>query len=741
MFTASITLASGEKEQRTVYNIDDVILPNLDTELRGRGWKKTNADYLNAYCCLDTETSKLTHYGKDSEIVVDGVWIYQWALGINDVLIAGRTADELLTLLKKIFIYYELSNKRKLSIFVHNLAYDASYLMVGLYKYFDGKIEVFSTGQRRPVKITIDNALELKCSYKLVNKSLDAWCADAAPIKHKKLVGAIDYDLLRTPQAELTANDWDYMLNDVCCQQDCLRVRMDGEHFRTLPLTSTGFVRRDMRYASFADKSWKRKFHSTLPTAKQYLLMRQCFTGGYTHANSLAMGIWHDVQGYDAVSMYPAVLATEEFPCGSWIWHKGINETKLKELIKTPHLATIALVSFKNIRLKDFATWNPYLSHSKCLRKPVSKNKQTLDNGKIIYCSQITIALCEIDLQIVLEQYDYDKMEVHNAMYCDTAPLPNWFKNQLRNWYTEKVKLKLAPPNETEEEKITRLRRYAQVKQLINACFGMCATAICHPIYRFNFLTQEWEKPIDNNNIKGVREQLEKMKKPTSRAFLRYDWGLYTTAHARKRLFRAMSCCGLPLYSDTDSVKGCDWDLSALEKFNKELKAKSDNAGFTITDLNGKENPIGVFEHDGEYTRFSAVHAKCYAYETELTDYEKSHLEEMHKRGRVITKENTMLHCTIAGVTASNGAPIGSSKLITKEMELERLENLVDGKVFTACGGTRSVYIDGEHDVTVNGEKIHSYGGCAILDTTYEIGGINDLIAMYALSDSELPYK
>lgn len=175
----------------------------------------------------------------------------------------------------------------------------------------------------------------------------------------------------------------------------------------------------------------------------------------------------------------------------------------------------------------------------------------------------------------------------------------------------------------------------------------------------------------------------------------------------------------MPLYCDTDSVKGCDWDMDSLAAYNDMLRAKSDAAGFTVPDSSGKLHPIGVFEPDGEYKRFSALHAKCYAYET----------------------YDNKLHCTIAGVTASNGYPLGDPRRITREEELGSLEELEEGKVFTACGGTRTVYIDGEHTVNVDGEIIHSYGGCAILNTTYEIGGVNDLLAMYGLSDPELPYK
>ena len=721
-FTATLTLADGSTEKRLVYDTFDAVLPDLKFEPRGRGAKKNTPDFYDAICCLDTETSKQVHdelIGDQTIQIVSGCWVYQWCLGINETLIAGRNVDDLLGLLYRIRQHYDLGPQKHLVIWVHNLAFDASYLLNGLWSVFQGQVELFATGQRRPIRIDICKGLELRCSYKLVNKGLDSWCKDSAPIKHKKLVGAIDYNLLRTPETELTQTDWDYMLNDVCCQQDCLRVTLRDEKLRTVPMTSTGFVRRSMREAARGAAGWRQKFRATLPTARQYLLMHQAFIGGYTHCNSLAMGIWHDAIGVDAASMYPAVLATEWYPNGKWYWRSVYQYKDLRKLIRRDDVATIATITFDNLQLRDYSDWRPYLPYSKAIRASTSDGAYQLDNGKVISCRRFTISLCDLDMRIVFDQYQWDRICIHEVMVCKRGPLPEWFLAAMREWYVDKVQLKSGPENETEDDRITRQRRYGESKARLNAIYGMTATAWTHDVFGFDFGKQEWKVPENKRDVQSVQAEIDKMAKPWSRYFLRYDWGLYCTAWARTHLWRAMECCDLPLYCDTDSVKGCDWNMEKLEEYNAQLRAASDAAGFTIPDPSGRLRPIGVFEPDGEYKRFSALHAKCYAYE----DYKDQ------------------LHCTIAGVTSSNGYPAGDPRRVTKEQELGRLEDLEDGKVFTECGGTRSVYIDNEHWIRVNDELIHSWGGCAILDTTYEIGGVNDLLAMYGLSDPELPYK
>ena len=252
----------------------------------------------------------------------------------------------------------------------------------------------------------------------------------------------------------------------------------------------------------------------------------------------------------------------------------------------------------------------------------------------------------------------------------------------------------------------------------------MCATAWARNVYAYDFSAQEWATPVCETDLEGIEKAIEKIRKPSSKAFLPYAWGVYTTAYARARLFRIAKCCLHPLYCDTDSMKGDEWDLESLEDLNAELTAKAEAAGFSLPDRAGRLHPIGVFEEETPYLRFSALHAKCYAGETISP-----------KTGK------PELHATIAGVTDDNGYKEGDERRITKEDELEALENLKEGWKFYACGGTRAVYKSAEHDIIVGDEFIHSYGGCAILNTTYEIGGVNNLVAMYGLSDPANPYK
>lgn len=292
MFVAQITRADGTREPVEVWEEAEFELPILELEKRGRGAKGNTPDYYDAIITLDTETSKLTHYEQTSsgETVeqVDGVWLYQWAMDWAGEIVAGRTVDELVNLLARAYAWYKLDSKRRLVVWVHNLSYDATYILNALWQVWPDDVKVFATGQRRPVRITCGKGLELRCSYKLTNKSLAAWCEDVQP-QHKKMVGEIDYNVIRTPTSPLSAEDWDYMINDVVCQRECLQDLMVGEKLRTVPLTSTGFVRRSMRNAARKNPSWGSRFRETLPTAKQYQLLNKAFVGGYTHCNSFRL--------------------------------------------------------------------------------------------------------------------------------------------------------------------------------------------------------------------------------------------------------------------------------------------------------------------------------------------------------------------------------------------------------------------------------------------------------------------
>ena len=466
MFYAEITKADGTKEQVPVYSIGEFEFPILELEKRGRGRKGKTADYFDAIITIDTETSKLTHFeqigkGKNAQSIemVDGVWMYQWAIDFCGDIVAGRTAQELIQFLRAAYDHYKLDAQHRMVFFIHNLGFDSVFLLNGLWEIFEGDVKIFATGQRRPVKITCGKGLELRCSYKLVNKSLAAWCEDVKP-EHKKLVGEIDYNVIRTPGSELSSSDWDYMINDVVCQRECLEDLLQNEKLRTIPMTSTGFVRRAMRNASKKDKRWHQQFIDTLPTARQYQTMNRAFVGGYTHCNSFALGIWHDVRSFDAASLYPAVLATEKYPVGKWRWRNIWKLDDLDRLCADKYVCTIVDIYFDNLRLKDMYTWNPYISASRA----DIKGKALLDNGKLISAKSLRISITEIDYGIIMEQYSFDWCAVISVMECPKKPLPAWFTDAMRKWYADKTLLKGV-------DNVVDKRRYIESKQRLNAIY------------------------------------------------------------------------------------------------------------------------------------------------------------------------------------------------------------------------------------------------------------------------------
>lgn len=463
LFTAKITRADGSREPIQVYSPWEYEFPVLELEPRGRGRRGYTADYFDAVITFDTETSKWTHYEPQSDgtniEMVDGVWLYQWAVCFHGDIIAGRTASDLCRFFRMIYDHYKLDSKHHIIAWAHNLSFDSVFLMNGLYKEFDGQVKIFATGQRRPIRITCGKGLELRCSYKLVNKSLDAWCEDVQP-RHKKMVGEIDYSIVRTPCSHLSESDWDYMINDVVCQMECLQDLLQNEKLRTVPMTSTGFVRRAMRNASLTDRNWKPRFIDTLPTAEQYQLLNRAFVGGYTHCNSFALGIWHDVRSFDAASMYPAVLATELFPEGKWRWRNIHDLQQLYELCNEPQTAVCMDLFFDHIRLKNPVTWNPYISSARV----DTHGKVLLDNGKVISADSLRIAMTEIDFNIIWDQYDFDWCAIVQVMECPKRKLPKWFTDAMRKWYADKTRLKGV---DDQADK----RRYIESKQRLNAIY------------------------------------------------------------------------------------------------------------------------------------------------------------------------------------------------------------------------------------------------------------------------------
>ena len=224
--------------------------------------KKRKIEYIKFPLSFDTETSHIVVNGEEVG------WIYQWAFTIYNQVVVGRTPSEFCKQLRILYDFLELSESKRLVCYAHNLSYDIVYLMKFLIEEF-GEPKILAVKPHKFVSVTFQG-IEFRCSYMLSNMSLDVW-ADKLDSPIKKLVGAIDYDKIRFQDSELTETDWQYQVQDVLTLQECLRIEMlhENDTVATIPLTSTGYVRRDCRIAVSHDKEYRKMFTNSALDVKR----------------------------------------------------------------------------------------------------------------------------------------------------------------------------------------------------------------------------------------------------------------------------------------------------------------------------------------------------------------------------------------------------------------------------------------------------------------------------------------
>ena len=408
--------------------------------------------------------------------------------------------------------------------------------------------EVFRTEPRKVLKCEMFDSFEFRCSYFLTNLSLDRFTRQMG-IENKKLSGEIfDYSKIRYPWTPLNDYEIQYCINDVkgLAQALIKKLKADGDTVRTVPLTSTGYVRRDVKRSM---ESYNRKqLADMLPDVDLYSMLREAFRGGNTHANRWYAGdIVENVSSIDIVSSYPAVMLTCKYPMSKFIYVPNCSIAELKRLLKNK--AVIMRVAFYDLDLIDNFNGCPYISRDKC-RNIIGG---VYDNGRLLRASYAETTICDIDFKIIKRQYKWTDMNPFKVMYARYDLLPAQIREQVQNYY--KVKTELKGISEDDDQYIY----YCNNKAKLNSCYGMTAQ---DPVKD----TLEFVNGEFTYSDLPVRQILKASNK---KAFLAYQWGVWVTAHARSRLQDGIDLAGHNfIYADTDSVKYIG-DLD-IEKFNKK---------------------------------------------------------------------------------------------------------------------------------------------------------------------------
>ena len=171
--------------------------------------------------------------------------MYAWVFGIDEFTIIGRTWEQFIQLTNLITETLELSSEKRLIIYVHNLGYDFQFFRP--YLTFD---RVFALDMREPIQAISEGGLEFRCSYKLSGYSLAKVGEHLTRHQVKKMVGDLDYNLIRTPQTPLKPKELNYIRYDALVLLAYIKEEIeDNGDITKIPLTKTGKVRTYCRNA------------------------------------------------------------------------------------------------------------------------------------------------------------------------------------------------------------------------------------------------------------------------------------------------------------------------------------------------------------------------------------------------------------------------------------------------------------------------------------------------------------
>ena len=639
--------------------------------------------YVDAICAFDIETTRLD---EDHSI------LYIWQLQIGqDITILGRSWNEFRLTLGKLDGIR--SDDSRYVIFVHNLAFEFQFLR-GIFGFKER--DVFLTAPRQPLRADLWDRFEFRCSYRHSNMSLDEYL-HKMEVPHEKIKG-FDYSVQRFPWTPLSDDEIRYCVHDVLGLVEAIRkeMEMDGDNLYTFPLTSTGYVRRDAKRAMRHTPAGY--VRNQLPDLELYRALREAFRGGNTHANRyFANTVLKKVSSADRSSSYPDVMCNELFPVYAFNKARGsVSVSYLLDLITRRKKAVLARIRLWGVRLRDPFWPIPYLAVDKCrqIKIPAWQKDSgvAFDNGRILHADYLETTVTDIDLKIILDEYEFDDMEVIDCWYTRYGKLPPDLLALVKADYRYKTQLK-----DVEGEEVF----YNKRKNRLNSYYGMTAQNPVKPqlvlrdgdFVDGRFLDLLKEHPEKSREEVWDLYEQELIDEYHRKGWLPYQWGVWVTSHARYALERGIRLAGdRCVYVDTDSVKyigTVDWSA-----YNAEKIAASTASGAWADDPKGNRHYMGVYEDDGFYPEFATLGAKKYAY----TD-RKGHM-----------------HATISGVNKTLGG-----------QELE--ENggfdafLKPGFVFKAAGGNELRYLDKEDTpIRIDGRKVRRTTSVTISPSTYTLG-------------------
>lgn len=657
--------------------------------------KKKKESYYNVASVFDIETSSF-YIGEEKNACM-----YCWVFGINGKCIRGRTWDEFLEVINTLINRYDLSKEKRFIIYVHNLAYEFQWIR----KLFKWE-KIFSIEQRRPLYAITTSGIEFRCSYMLSGYSLESVGNNLTKYKINKMVGDLDYDLIRHSTTPLSDKEWGYVMNDGLVVMSYIQEEIERMGDITkLPLTKTGYVRllcRDNCLKGANKYNYSKMISRLTLTLNEYEELKRVYSGGFTHANNKYVNkIMNNVASFDFTSSYPTVMISEKYP----MTKPRKIEIKSKEQFLKLLDTYCCMFDIQFNDLKSIVDFEHYISRSKCS----FIDGYVLDNGRVVKAKILRTALTELDFKIIEKMYTWKSMKICNFYVMEKAYLPKELINVILKLYGNKTTLKGV------EDKVVE---YLVSKGMLNSIYGMCVTDICRDEFIYD---NDW------STIQCDKDALLNEYNYSKTRFLYYAWGVWVTAYARYNLFSGiLECKDDYIYSDTDSIKILNYKEhdDYFNKYNSDIIRKLSlclrHYNIPINKvkpktIKGVEKPLGVWDFEGVYESFKTLGAKRYMY-----------------------VQDNDCHITISGVKKKNGIEYLKHKYKTNENILKHFTNGLlfpaeysvgrgkDKQIKNATGKLTHIYIDDERkgkviDYLGNENTFHELSSVFMEKASYDL--------------------
>lgn len=572
--------------------------------------------YLNGDFAVDIEVTSFYYDG------IKRAYPYIMMCNLCGNIIYCRYLSELAEIFQRLKKRYNLTDRRRLIMFVHNLSYEFQF-----FRDVCNFIEVFARAKYKPLKcLDSKSCIEFRCSYSVSGMSLANLAENLKTADIEKLSGDdYDYKKIRHSETPMTELEMKYCEHDVLILHYWINeeIAKNGGSIAKIPLTQTGYVRRECReyILSRCDRGiYKRMIKRATPDADCFTLLHKTFAGGDTHGNYLHVRqVVDNVYSYDFASSYPAVMVKCKFP-RKFIKLDIVDKEMFENVLNKK--ACLFKCSFEHVKAKRH---HHTLSLSKC--DTIRAKTMKIDNGRVVEGDYITTYFTDIDFKDFCNFYDYTNMRIIKFYYSDYQYLPTPFIEYILELFKNKTELK-GLSGELNEV------LYMKSKQAINGLYGMCVTNIVSRLCEFD---DDWKEPPNltpEEEEQEITELLDEYKNGYG-SFLLYQWGVWVTSWARHFLretiakiednSKAHKKIDGFVYCDTDSVKIIDNEIHKpiIEAYNIKNERDMQAAmkyhelplnAYKAKTKKGVEKVLGAWESDGCYEHFKTLGAKRYMY-------------------------------------------------------------------------------------------------------------------------------